>query len=67
MDWTAIWLSVRLAAATTLVLLAIGVPLAYWIVFSPKNKAAVAEATRQALAEMKPRLWLERVMGGKQQ
>ena len=38
-----------------------------WIVFSPKNKAAVAEATRQALAEMKPRLWLERVMGGKQQ
>lgn len=38
-----------------------------WMVFSPKNKAAVAEATRQALAELKPRLWLERVLGGKQQ
>ena len=38
-----------------------------WMVFSPKNKTAVAEATRQGLAEMKPRLWLERVLGGKQQ
>jgi molybdate transport system permease protein len=34
MDWSALWLSVRLAATTTVVLLAIGIPIAYWIVFS---------------------------------
>ena len=34
MDWQAIGLSLRLAAATTLVLLALGVPLAYWLAFS---------------------------------
>ncbi len=34
MDWSALWLSVRLAATTTIVLLAIGIPIAYWIVFS---------------------------------
>ena len=44
MDWTAIWLSVRLAAAATLVLLAIGVPLAYWIVFSPRRWKFLVEA-----------------------
>ena len=44
MDWTAIWLSVRLAAATTTVLLAIGVPLAYWIVFSPRRWKFLVEA-----------------------
>ncbi len=44
MDWVAIWLSVRLAAATTLVLLAIGIPLAYWIVFSPKRWKFLVEA-----------------------
>src|SRR5262245_51292228 len=44
MDWTAIWLSVRLASTTTLVLLAIGVPLAYWIVFSPARWKVLVEA-----------------------
>ena len=44
MDWTAIWLSVRLAAATTLVLLAAGIPLAYWIVFSPRRWKFLVEA-----------------------
>ena len=34
MDWTALWVSVRLAAATMLVLLVMGVPLAYWVAFS---------------------------------
>jgi molybdate transport system permease protein len=43
-DWTAIWLSVRLAATTTVVLLAIGVPLAYWIVFSPARWKFLVEA-----------------------
>jgi molybdate transport system permease protein len=43
-DWTALWLSVRLATATTAVLLAIGIPLAYWIVFSPRRWKFVVEA-----------------------
>src|SRR5213594_263051 len=43
-DWTALWLSVRLGAATTLVLLAIGIPIAYWIVFSPRRWKFLVEA-----------------------
>src|SRR5713101_1872692 len=31
MDWEAIWLSVRLASLTTLILLVIGLPFAYWV------------------------------------
>lgn len=31
MDWEAIWLSVRLAGATTCMLLVLGAPLAYWL------------------------------------
>lgn len=31
MEWTPIWLSLKLAAITTLVLLIIGIPLAYWL------------------------------------
>ena len=37
-----------------------------WLVFSPKNKAAVVEATRRVFEEMKKRLMLERTLGGKQ-
>jgi hypothetical protein len=37
-----------------------------WIVFSPKNKAAVVEATRRVLDELKPRLLIERALGGRQ-
>ena len=37
-----------------------------WLVFSPKNRAAVLEATRRVLAEMKPRLVVERFFGGRQ-
>src|SRR5205814_1873647 len=43
-DWDALWLSVRLAAATTLVLIAIGVPIAYWIVYSPRRWKVIVEA-----------------------
>ncbi len=35
-----------------------------WVVFSPKNKVAVADSARRVLQEMKPRLLLERVIGG---
>lgn len=31
MDWTATWLTLRLAACTTAILLVIGVPLAHWL------------------------------------
>jgi len=44
MDWTALWLSVRLAAATSAALLVGGVPLAYWIVFSPRRWKYIVEA-----------------------
>ena len=37
-----------------------------WLVFSPKNKASVVEATRRIFEEMKKRLLLERNLGGKQ-
>ncbi len=37
-----------------------------WLVFSPENKAAVVEATRRVLEEMKKRILLERNLGGKQ-
>ena len=44
MDWTAIWLSVRLATATTAVLLVLGIPIAYWIVYSPRRWKFLVEA-----------------------
>lgn len=31
MDWTAIWLSVKLATATSLVLFVVGLPIAWWL------------------------------------
>src|SRR5579859_5083256 len=34
MDWDALWVTLKLAGATTLVLLVIGLPLAYWIATS---------------------------------
>jgi molybdate transport system permease protein len=36
-DWSAIALSLRLATATTLILLGIGLPLAAWLAFSPRR------------------------------
>jgi len=34
MDWTAIWVSVRLSAVTMVILAVAGVPIAYWVAFS---------------------------------
>lgn len=31
MEWTPIWLSIKLASITTLILLVIGIPIAYWL------------------------------------
>jgi molybdate transport system permease protein len=44
LDWTALWLSVRLAAATTAVLVVVGVPIAYWIAFSARRWKFFVEA-----------------------
>ncbi|HJZ96971.1 MAG TPA: molybdate ABC transporter permease subunit [Candidatus Solibacter sp.] len=44
MDWTAIFLSLRLAGATTAILLALGLPIAYWLTFSPRRWKFVVEA-----------------------
>jgi len=44
MDYQAIALSLRLAAVTSLILLAVGVPLAYWIAFSPRRWKFLVEA-----------------------
>jgi molybdate transport system permease protein len=44
MDWTAIALSLRLAAATTAILLVIGMPIAYWLAFSPRRWKFLVEA-----------------------
>jgi molybdate transport system permease protein len=44
MDWTALWLSVRLSAATMLVLVAMGMPIAYWMAFSRRRWKFLVEA-----------------------
>jgi len=44
MDWQAIWLSVRLSVCTTVVLLAIGLPAAYWLAFGRHRWKFLAEA-----------------------
>ena len=44
MDWQAILLSVKLASATTAILLALGVPLAYWLAFSKRRWKFLVEA-----------------------
>ena len=43
-DWEAVWLSVRLALATTLVLLAIGLPVAHWLAFTRRRYRPLVEA-----------------------
>ncbi|MGA3095010.1 MAG: molybdate ABC transporter permease subunit [Bryobacteraceae bacterium] len=44
MDWQAIWLSVKLASATTAILLALGAPLAYWLAFSRRRWKFLVES-----------------------
>jgi molybdate transport system permease protein len=43
-DWQALWLSVRLATATTAVLTVAGLPIAYWLAFSPRRWKILVEA-----------------------
>ena len=44
MDWTAAWLTVRLAAATAGILLIVGLPLAYWLATTRWRGRFVVEA-----------------------
>src|SRR3982750_2295958 len=44
MDWQAIFLSLRLAVSTTAILLVIGLPIAYWLAFSPRRWKFLVEA-----------------------
>jgi molybdate transport system permease protein len=44
MDWQAIWLSVRLAASTTAILLVLGLPVAYWLTYSERRWKFLVEA-----------------------
>ncbi len=44
MDWTALALSLRLAALVSLILIVAGVPIAYWLTFSARRWKFVVEA-----------------------
>jgi molybdate transport system permease protein len=44
MDWQAFWLTIRLAVLVAAVLVVVGVPIAYWIAYSPWRWKFVAEA-----------------------
>src|ERR671938_576418 len=44
MDWTAVWLTLRLSALTTVILFVLGIPLAYWLATSPWRGKFRAEA-----------------------
>src|SRR5271163_403735 len=44
MNWEAFWLTVRLAGIVSTLLIAIGIPIAYWIAFSPRCWKFLVEA-----------------------
>src|SRR5271154_4691692 len=44
MDWQAFWLTIRLATLVALVLLVLGLPIAYWIAYSRHRWKFLAEA-----------------------
>ena len=44
MDWTALWVSARLAFITMLILVAVGMPIAYWLAFSRWRWKSAVEA-----------------------
>ena len=43
-DWQAVWLSIRLAAATSVVLVVLGMPLAWWLARSRRRWRPLVEA-----------------------
>ncbi len=43
-DWLPLWLSVKLALATTIILLVIGIPLSYWLAYTKQRWKVIVEA-----------------------
>ncbi len=43
-DWLPLWLSVKLAFTTTIILLVIGLPLSYWLAYSRQRWKVIVEA-----------------------
>ncbi|HWB93996.1 MAG TPA: molybdate ABC transporter permease subunit [Puia sp.] len=43
-DWLPLWLSIKLAFVTMLILVLIGIPLSYWLAYSRHRWTAIAEA-----------------------
>ncbi len=43
-DWLPLWLSVKLALATTIILLVIGIPLSYWLAYAKQRWKVIIEA-----------------------
>ena len=43
-DWQAFWLTLRLAVTVAAILLVVGLPIAYWIAFSPRRWKFLVEA-----------------------
>lgn len=44
MDWSAIWLSLKLAATTTVILVVVAIPLGYWLANSRRKFKVLVEA-----------------------
>jgi molybdate transport system permease protein len=44
MNWDAVWLTLKLATLTSLILVALGIPVAYWIAFSRRRWKFLVEA-----------------------
>ncbi|MFZ1502329.1 MAG: molybdate ABC transporter permease subunit, partial [Nitrospira sp.] len=44
MNWIAIWVTFKLAAATALVLMIVGLPIAYWVSFSRRRWKFLVES-----------------------
>jgi molybdate transport system permease protein len=43
-DWQPLWLSVKLALVTTIILLVIGIPLSYWLAYAKQRWKVIVEA-----------------------
>src|SRR5207342_3212101 len=44
LDWSALWLSVKLSAVVTAILITLGLPVSYWLTFSRWRWKFLAEA-----------------------
>ncbi len=54
MDWPAVWVTLKLAACTTAILLALGLPLAWWAATTPRRRWRVLVEASIALPILLP-------------